>query len=328
MLVSQIPEVQDPRSGIANASEAAAAASMSMVDWLSPSRFATTTASDLGLVQVRPWSVPLAAFGRQSAVEKSAVRARLFATSVNPKFHEEILDALPARAFGVVLYGSVARGDTSSASDIDLLVVADGHEKTRAIGRVNVTSYDQDQFRSAAGTLYGMHIARDGVLLHDSGGIHETILDFGDVDILRVEKRLSQLAVLLEFPDDELKIHLQGFTRHARYVLRTATYLAAIKAGKPCFSVSELAEQSGDPSLVHLLSSHPEVQGDPTWQNFLELRRRLRERIRPDDKIEYDSLNDAVVGFARTSPDISDAAILILNRKSSDPYSVIPRVIL
>ena len=256
------------------------------------------------------------------------MRDRLIGAAVALEFHEEILRSVPDRAIGVVLYGSVARGDASGASDIDLLVIADLHDKNRAVGRTNVTTYDEDQFRSAAGTLYGMHIARDGVVLHDSGSVEKDISNFGEVDVERVEGRLAQLAMLLEFPDTELRSNLQGYSRHARYVLRTATYLAALKDGKPCFSVSELADLNGDPSLVALLSSHLPVQGEATWDSFLELRRRSRKLVQPEAAMEYDSLSDAIVGFIHTRPDLADAGILLLERSSTDPYAAIPRVIL
>ena len=272
--------------------------------------------------------MPLAAFRKHDHVDKTAVSQRLIDAGVPGQFHEEILEAMPADAVGVVLYGSVARGDISAASDIDLLVISDDHETTRAVGRANVTIYDEDQFRSAAGTLYGMHIARDGVVLHDSGDISGTIATFGDVEVRRVQRRLSQLAMLMELPDGALRSHLPGFIRHARYVLRTATYLAALEEGKPCFSVSELAERAGDPELVALLSSHLSVQGEPTWEVLMELRQRVREQAASERAIEFETLADAIVGYAQILPDVSDSGILILNRRSSDPYAVIPRVIL
>lgn len=272
--------------------------------------------------------MPLAAFGHNARVDKGAVLQRLRDAHVNSQFHEEIIEALPFVAVGIILYGSVARGDTSANSDIDLLVLGDDHETTRAVGRVNVTTYDEDQFQSAAGTIYGMHIARDGIVLHDSGNVARTIADFGEVDAGRVQRRLSELARLLEFPDEELRSHLPGFIRHARYVLRTATYLEAFSDGEPCFSVRELAERARDPDLVSLLSSHAPVQGEATWAVLMELRRRVRMKAAPIRAMEFDTLADAIVGHAEELPDLSDAAILILNRRSSDPYAVIPRVIL
>lgn len=272
--------------------------------------------------------MPLARFIQPDQVDPLLVSQTLSDANVPGKVTQEILAALPNQATGIVLYGSMARGDSSPTSDIDLLVISDDHETTRSVGRVNITTYDENQFRSADGTIFGMHVSRDGLILHDAGGIAQSIASFGEVDVTRAERRLSELSALLDLPDAEIRRHLPGFIRHARYVLRTATYLAALIAGQPCFSVSELAERADDPALVNLLSSHPTVQGAPTWEVLEELRRRAREVTTPVLELEFETLHDAIVGLGATHPDISDAAIMILNRRSSDPYAVIPRVIL
>jgi predicted nucleotidyltransferase len=272
--------------------------------------------------------VPLAPLGQCDVVNPTRVSRKLADALIPHEVISEVLAALPTRAFGIVLYGSVARGDSSSISDIDLLLISDDHETTRAVGRVNITTYDEDQFRSADGTIFGMHVARDGLVLHDAGGVAKAINLFGGVDVLRVERRLAELASLLDLPEAERRLHLPGFIRHARYVLRTAIYLAALKAGQPCFSVGELAERAGDPGLVNLLSSHPVVQGEPTWELLEELRHRVRSIAPPSFESEFETLHDAIVGLGAAHPDVSDAAVMILNRRSSDPYAVIPRVIL
>lgn len=266
--------------------------------------------------------------GQYEIVNTALVSRKLADARVPRDVIGEILAALPSRALGIVLYGSVARGDSSPTSDIDLLVVSDDHETTRSVGRVNVTTYDENQFRSADGTIFGMHVARDGLVLHDAGGVTKAITSFGEVDVLRAERRLSDLATLLDLPEGERLRNLAGFVRHARYVLRTATYLAALKAGQPCFSVTELADRAGDPELVKLLSSHPTVQGEPTWEVLEELRRRVRAIAAPSFDIEFETLHDAIVGLGVTHADVSDAAVMILDRRPSDPYAAIPRVIL
>jgi len=266
-------------------------------------------------------------FGEQ-AVDRAAVAARLTARGVSCQVVEEILKALPPNALGVILYGSQARGDVTELSDIDLLVVATAPRRTEAVGRVNRSTYDREQFQTAAGTLFGMHLARDGVILHDSGGIADALSDIGEIDEGRLWDRLRQLASLLSLPKSEQHLNLPGFVRHARYVLRTATYASALHPGPACFSVAELAQRFDDPTLIELLSSHPAVQGPPSIAVLSELTRRIERKLQAIAPLPYKALADAIVGLLDTSPEASDAGLLILNRDSSDPYAIIPRVIL
>lgn len=263
-----------------------------------------------------------------SPVDRGAVLFALESKGIATAFHEEIVNALPSRAIGVLLYGSVARGDVSPESDIDLLVVADRPSRTQGIGRVNRTTYEPAQLASASGTLFGLHINRDSVVLHDAGGVATAISEFGPIDVPRLKLRLARLSLLLELSYSDIEENLSGLVRHARYVLRTATYLVAIEHEQPCFSVSELADRFADPELRVLLSSHSQVQGPPSMQVFFELRERVRSIVGTALKASYTSLKDAAIGYGSEWPEVGDAATLILSQEGSDSYTTIPRVIL
>lgn len=265
--------------------------------------------------------------GLAPKVSKRDMRAVLAQLELDEPAIKEILVAVPARANAVILYGSYARGDYSEASDIDLLVVDDVARPTRAAGRANISSYDLAQFASANHTLFGTHLARDGVVLHDRDGIVATQLStFGEIDLGRVWDRVRSLARLLTLPLDEQRTRLDGFVRHARYVLRTATYARAYESGPPCFSVAELSERFNDPDLSTLLSSHPEVHGPPTMAVLRELHGRIEQSIGDIERLDYDSLTDVIVAFDET--DLGDSAILVLGNNDGSPYTIIPRVIL
>jgi predicted nucleotidyltransferase len=56
---------------------------------------------------------------------------------------EAIREAYPGRLAGIVLYGSVARGDDTPESDIDLLVLIEGeYDLWEEIGRLVDATYD------------------------------------------------------------------------------------------------------------------------------------------------------------------------------------------
>ncbi|NYF16564.1 hypothetical protein HDC37_001389 [Microbacterium sp. AK009] len=235
--------------------------------------------------------------------------------------------ALPLRAIGAILYGSYARGDYADASDVDLLIVEHAPRPTVASGRVNVSTYDLSQFATAGHTLFGNHLARDGLVLHDTDDLVAKMLaSFGDIDLERLWERVRSLARLLTLPREEQHAKLDGFVRHARYVLRTATYARAFRPGPPCFSVTELAERFDDPALAQLLSSHPEVHGPPTTEVLADLHGRIEQLIGWIEPIGFDSLTDVIIEFDDT--DLGDSAILVLGNNDGSPYTIIPRVIL
>lgn len=264
---------------------------------------------------------------RSAKVSEVRVRTVLRNRDVPELAIEKIAAAVPQTAIGVILYGSYARGDYTEASDIDLLVVDDAPRRTKSVGLANVSTYDLAQFCSANHTLFGAHLARDGVVLHDAEGlVADQLSSFGEIHLDRLWDRVANLARLLTLPQQEQIARIEGFVRHARYVLRTATYARAYQSGQPCFSVAELAERFGDPALQNLLSSHPEVHGSPTIAVLGELRTRIERLIGTIEPLNFDSVADVIVAFDET--DLGDSAILLLGNHDGSPYTIIPRVIL
>src|SRR4051794_2645804 len=103
----------------------------------------------------------------ESALEPRAIRQSLEGRSTPADLVDMVLEALPATAGGLLLYGSRARGDFEPSSDLDLLLIRDEPGGTLVRDKLSLSFYTTDQLRSANGTLFGMHLARDGVILHD-----------------------------------------------------------------------------------------------------------------------------------------------------------------
>jgi predicted nucleotidyltransferase len=94
-----------------------------------------------------------------------------------------LLQELGERLWGVVLFGSAARGEATANSDLDLLVVADGlperlTERLRLLrqslpghlrGRASVIARTRREFEEAFPSLY-LDIGLDGVVLWDRDG--------------------------------------------------------------------------------------------------------------------------------------------------------------
>lgn len=233
------------------------------------------------------------------------------------------------RALGVLLYGSWARRQSGAFSDLDLLLLSDVRAGTRKSDRVSVTFYSSAQLGDACRTLYGMHLARDGVILHDDTGELARILStFSPPDSTGLLRRVREFAIILDVTDEDRSQYLPGLAQVARYLLRTATYTVALRDGDPCFSIDELAIRFSQPELATLLSSHPGVYPEPTAEVLADLTQRLTSVVGPLPANRHGSLHALIVATSVTDPDVSHLATFALGNDESLPYSEIPKVVL
>lgn len=232
-------------------------------------------------------------------------------------------------ALGMLLYGSWARRDAGTFSDLDLLLLSDVRSGTRTAGKVSVTFYSSAQLREAHRTLYGMHLARDGLILHDSAGELAGILStFTPPDPGDLLRRVREFGVILDVTGTDRLKYLPGLAQVARYLLRTATYALALQDGDPCFSVDELAVRFRQPELATLLSSHPGVYPQPTIEVLAELTGRLTSAVGPLPVNPHGSLHALIVATSVADPDVSHLATFALGTDELLPYSEIPKVVL
>src|SRR6185312_8588273 len=95
---------------------------------------------------------------REPAVNQVQVKARLLEHAVPEDVAESAVRALPARALGVLLYGSYARGDADGTSDLDVLVITGQRLKPPADPRLSINSYSPAELEAAWGTLFAYHL--------------------------------------------------------------------------------------------------------------------------------------------------------------------------
>ena len=206
------------------------------------------------------------------SVSRRAVADALRSLDLRNDEAEAVLQRIEQDTLGLLLYGSRARGDFLPTSDFDVLrLTMSTTEPTFKAGRVSVSSYTKDQLESADETLFGTHLKRDGkVLLDPAGYLSQFLRNVVPADAEQLLRRVRGYSVLLNLPGQERAAHCSGLVRLARYLLRTAVYAQAMKDGKPCFSVRELAVRFADDELTTLLASDPEITGPPTMSKLAE----------------------------------------------------------
>ena len=263
-------------------------------------------------------------------VVQDEVRAGLAAALLPPELAAHVVETLPEYASGALLYGSWARGDATTDSDVDILVVAESRHAA-CHPPVSISCYTREELATFDRTLFGMHLARDGRILTDPFGVLSKFIgSLHPPDPEQLRTRVRELAVVLDPGGDDPELHLRGRVKVARYLLRTSLYASALASGRPCFSVRELADRSEDFDLVELLSSHESVHPEPSPEVLLDLQARISQVVGPLPANAYGSLHALIAVASRSSPDLARIGLLVLAaQEGADlPYDELGRVIL
>ena len=221
------------------------------------------------------------------------------------------LPDLPGDARALLAYGSRARGDAVTGSDLDLLALVNTPRSSTYAGDVSVSYYTGEQLATGIGTLFGAHLKRDSMVLWDPDGLLATAVKaMGSVDTARLFRRVRTMSGLFATPEQDLPKYLPGLLREARYLLRSCLYAQAIAAGQPCFSVREIAAKHNDPHLALLLASrHSKEASDEDLDECLS---RLRQIIGEFPPSEHGSLEATIVNEWERPGDLLSVAFLAL----------------
>lgn len=165
-----------------------------------------------------------------------------------------VLGVIASPITPIMLFGSVARGDASAASDVDVLEISKRSARLYKVGRVHVYPYAETHIRrmAATGSLFVLHLKREGKIVRDPDGIlTECIAAYRPpINYEGYRRALRATARLL---DADVSAYLQRWHVYndlAIFVLRTALYVRFAENDEPLFSLTEIGKRMNVPEMV------------------------------------------------------------------------------
>jgi predicted nucleotidyltransferase len=157
---------------------------------------------------------------------------------------------------GYLLYGSCARGDYSSSSDIDILRITTRRERSKRIGgRVSLHVYDIKDLRAMAksGSLFILHLVRESKPIHDpcaylgdlSGAFQKPESYTADA-----RRAVGPASALLDISASLFESAPKAFMHASLYLCRTLLYAQHADRGPFSFSLVSLAATDETASML------------------------------------------------------------------------------
>ena len=198
---------------------------------------------------------------------------------------------------GLMLFGSVARGDDTDESDIDILQLVSTNLGPRTTcGNFVFSNYATQQLRRmfCSGNLFALHLLHDGVILSDPYGELQDCLDSYTPPngYTKVLEELGWTAKFLAVDCDTFEMYSTNLVALGIYILRTKLFVDCAKSGRPSFSVPDISRRFADPRIqvVYNLGKKSSV----SFLEFEELKAVIEKYLAVKIQNEFGSFNDLI----------------------------------
>jgi len=156
----------------------------------------------------------------------------------------------------LLLYGSIARGDSTKTSDIDLLTVGNDISNKIIINQINVSYYNISKFEEMAvnGSLFIYHLNQEAKIIYDEGGSLNRII-FKDFSLKPNYNKEIFFAIELLYDIFSLydkTINFSFANSKIAWCLRTIYAGLGANNGVPMFSKKSILDRFGKDSLEFL----------------------------------------------------------------------------
>jgi predicted nucleotidyltransferase len=227
---------------------------------------------------------------------------------------KSILSLVKGNKESLMIFGSAARGDMESHSDVDVLQVAKEKSYSYKVSRLSISVYNKRSLLALArqGSLFILHLIREGIIVRDEGGVIKECLSaykppksYGPY-----RAHLRDCLGLLAVSEKEYVAKWREFNSIAIFLFRTLLYISAAEAGRPRFAARDIAREMGA-QYVRCLEVRSTER--PSWELFKHVSRLLERELDGEIVNEFGSTEAFICNVAETNPLVVNLGMRIMS---------------